>query len=47
MSMVMAVDPGDVRIGLAVSDPSGTISRPLKGPRRGNWSTSPEGDEIG
>jgi putative Holliday junction resolvase len=30
MSMLMAVDPGDVRIGLAVSDPSGTISRPLK-----------------
>jgi putative Holliday junction resolvase len=26
----MAIDPGDVRIGLAVSDPTGTISRPLK-----------------
>jgi putative Holliday junction resolvase len=30
MGRVMAVDPGDVRIGLAVSDPSGTIARPLK-----------------
>ncbi|NIM92461.1 MAG: Holliday junction resolvase RuvX [Anaerolineales bacterium] len=27
---VMAVDPGDVRIGLAISDPSGTIAQPLK-----------------
>jgi putative holliday junction resolvase len=26
---VLAVDPGDKCIGLAVSDPSGTISRPL------------------
>jgi len=26
---VLAVDPGDKRIGLAVSDPTGTISRPL------------------
>lgn len=26
---VLAVDPGDVRIGLAVSDPSGTVARPL------------------
>ena len=25
----MAVDPGDVRIGLAISDPSGIIARPL------------------
>lgn len=25
----MAVDPGDVRIGVAVSDPTGTIARPL------------------
>lgn len=30
MSRLMAVDPGDVRIGLAVSDESGLISRPLK-----------------
>jgi putative Holliday junction resolvase len=27
---VMAIDPGDVRIGLAVSDDTGTIARPLK-----------------
>lgn len=27
---VLAVDPGDRRIGLAVSDPTGTISRPLE-----------------
>jgi len=26
---VLAVDPGDRRIGLAISDPTGTISRPL------------------
>ena len=26
----MAVDPGQVRIGLAISDDSGTIARPLK-----------------
>jgi putative Holliday junction resolvase len=30
MGKVLAVDPGDVRIGLAVSDPSGVIARPLK-----------------
>lgn len=30
MSRVLAIDPGDVRIGLAISDPTGTISRPLK-----------------
>ncbi len=29
MSRILAVDPGDKRIGLAVSDPSGTIARPL------------------
>jgi putative holliday junction resolvase len=29
MTRVLAVDPGDKRIGLAVSDPSGTIARPL------------------
>ncbi len=27
---VMAVDPGEVRIGLAISDDTGTIARPLK-----------------
>jgi putative Holliday junction resolvase len=26
---VLAVDPGEVRIGLALSDPTGTIARPL------------------
>lgn len=26
---ILAVDPGDKRIGLAISDPTGTISRPL------------------
>ncbi len=30
MGRVLAVDPGDVRIGLAVSDPTRTIARPLK-----------------
>ncbi len=29
MTRILAVDPGDKRIGLAVSDPSGTIARPL------------------
>lgn len=29
MSRILAVDPGDVRIGLALSDPSGIIARPL------------------
>jgi putative Holliday junction resolvase len=29
MTRILAVDPGDVRIGLALSDPSGTIARPL------------------
>ncbi|MCW5878675.1 MAG: Holliday junction resolvase RuvX [Anaerolineales bacterium] len=27
---VLAVDPGEVRIGLAISDPSGTLARPLQ-----------------
>lgn len=27
---ILAVDPGDVRIGLAISDPSRTIARPLE-----------------
>ncbi|TFH36291.1 MAG: Holliday junction resolvase RuvX [Anaerolineales bacterium] len=30
MSRILAVDPGDVRIGTALSDPSGTIARPLE-----------------
>ena len=30
MPRIMAIDPGDVRIGLAVSDPTGTVSRPLE-----------------
>ena len=28
--IVLAVDPGEVRIGLAISDPTGTIARPLQ-----------------
>ncbi len=27
---ILAVDPGDKRIGLAISDPTGTLARPLK-----------------
>lgn len=27
---ILAVDPGEVRIGLAISDPTGTIARPLQ-----------------
>ena len=27
---ILAVDPGEVRIGLALSDPTGTIARPLQ-----------------
>jgi len=27
---ILAVDPGDKRIGVAVSDPTGTIARPLR-----------------
>jgi len=30
MSRVLAVDPGEVRLGLAVSDPTGAIARPLE-----------------
>lgn len=30
MGRVLAVDPGDRRIGLAVSDPTGLVARPLK-----------------
>lgn len=29
MSRVLAVDPGEVRIGLAISDPLGVVARPL------------------
>jgi putative Holliday junction resolvase len=29
MSRILSVDPGDKRIGLAISDPTGTIARPL------------------
>jgi len=29
VSVFLAVDPGEVRIGLAVSDPGGSIARPL------------------
>jgi putative Holliday junction resolvase len=30
MTRILAVDPGDVRIGLAVSDPTRTIAQPLR-----------------
>jgi putative Holliday junction resolvase len=30
MTRILAVDPGDVRLGLAISDPSATIARPLE-----------------
>lgn len=30
MSRFLAVDPGEARLGLAVSDPTGAIARPLK-----------------
>ncbi len=29
MACILAVDPGEVRLGLAISDPTGTIARPL------------------
>jgi putative Holliday junction resolvase len=30
MPRILAVDPGEARIGLAVSDPTGTVARPLR-----------------
>jgi putative holliday junction resolvase len=30
MARVMAVDPGEKRVGVAISDPSGTIAQPLR-----------------
>ncbi len=30
MSVILAVDPGEVRIGLAICDSTGTIARPLQ-----------------
>jgi putative pre-16S rRNA nuclease len=30
MGRVLSVDPGEVRIGLAISDPTRTLARPLK-----------------
>ena len=30
MARILAVDPGDVRIGVAVSDPTGLVARPYK-----------------
>lgn len=30
MSRILAVDPGAARLGLAVSDPTGTVARPLR-----------------
>lgn len=29
MARILAVDPGEVRLGLAISDPTGSIARPL------------------
>jgi putative holliday junction resolvase len=29
VSLVLAVDPGEARLGVAVSDPTGTVARPL------------------
>jgi putative Holliday junction resolvase len=29
MSRVLAIDPGEVRLGVAISDPTGSIARPL------------------
>ncbi len=29
MSRVLAIDPGEVRLGVAISDPTGLIARPL------------------
>lgn len=34
---VIALDVGDVRIGIAVSDPTGTIAQPLEVYRRVGW----------
>lgn len=34
---VIALDVGDVRIGIAVSDPTGTIAQPLEAYRRVGW----------
>ena len=30
MARILAVDPGEVRIGLAISDPTGMLARPYK-----------------
>jgi putative Holliday junction resolvase len=30
MGRVLAIDPGDVHLGVALSDPTGTIARPLQ-----------------
>ncbi len=30
LTRILAIDPGEVRIGLALSDPTGTIARPLE-----------------
>ena len=37
MQRVIALDVGDVRIGIAVSDPTGTIAQPLEVYRRVGW----------
>jgi putative Holliday junction resolvase len=30
MSRVLAIDPGEARLGMAISDPTGSIARPLR-----------------
>jgi putative Holliday junction resolvase len=38
MGRVLAIDPGERRLGLAVSDPSGVIALPLETRRREGWA---------
>ncbi len=35
---ILAIDPGERRLGLAVSDPSGTIAMPLEVIERAGWA---------
>ncbi|MBE5778432.1 MAG: Holliday junction resolvase RuvX [Clostridiales bacterium] len=37
MARIIALDVGDVRIGVAVSDPTGTIAQPLEVYKRVGW----------
>ncbi|MEW6568931.1 MAG: Holliday junction resolvase RuvX [Chloroflexota bacterium] len=43
MGRVLAVDPGEARIGLAISDESGTIARPLAVLRHSSRDKDAEG----